>query len=90
MTDKILLLPKDCDRVLYCFSIIYCGFTLCVWKSTIKSDHAQKLPFFLQKFRENNVLTQGAGEGVDWAQKLTGPKHAFSGQELPREQRFIV
>ena len=34
--------------------------------------------------------TQGAGEGVDWAQKLTGPKHAFSGRELPREQRFIV
>ena len=34
--------------------------------------------------------TQGATEGVDWAQKLTRPKHAFSGRELPREQRFIV
>ena len=36
------------------------------------------------------LLSQGAGEGVDWAQKLTGPKHAFLGRELPREQRFIV
>ena len=34
--------------------------------------------------------TQGATEGVDWAQKLTRPKHAFSGRELPGEQRFIV
>ena len=33
---------------------------------------------------------QCAVEGVDWAQKLTRPKHAFSGRELPGEQRFIV
>ena len=36
------------------------------------------------------LISQGATEGVDWAQKLTRPKHAFSGRELPREQRFIV
>ena len=35
-------------------------------------------------------ISQAAGEGVDWAQKLSGPKHAFSGRELPREQRFIM
>ena len=33
--------------------------------------------------------TQGAGEGVHPAQKLTRPKHAFSGRELPREQRLL-
>ena len=33
--------------------------------------------------------SQGATEGVDWAQKLTRPKHAFSGRELPREQRLL-
>ena len=33
---------------------------------------------------------QAAGMGVDPAQKKTRPKHAFSGRELPREQRFIV
>ena len=36
------------------------------------------------------ALSQCAVEGVDWAQKLTRPKHAFSGRELPGEQRFIV
>ena len=36
------------------------------------------------------LITQCAVEGVDWAQKLTRPKHAFSGRELPGEQRFIV
>ena len=35
-------------------------------------------------------MAQAAGEVVDWAKKLTRPKLAFSGQELPREQRFIV
>ena len=33
---------------------------------------------------------QAAGEGVHPAQKRTRPKHAFSGRDLPREQRFIV
>ena len=27
----------------------------------------------------------GAGEGVDWAQKLTRPKHTFSGPEWPQK-----
>ena len=33
--------------------------------------------------------TQPAGEGVDWAQKRTRPKHAFSGRELPQDQRLL-
>ena len=33
--------------------------------------------------------TQAAGEGVDWAQKRTRPKHVFLGREPPRDQRLL-
>ena len=40
---------------------------------------------FAINFNGNEIImdlsTQGAGEGVDLAQKLTQPKHAFSGAE---------